>query len=585
MRLFQIVTFLFLVESTLSRKSAPSAATSRRGSSRQPEPVRKVATSRRRPVLDDEYDSREPDDIEDAFDDDDQMDDFEEDQQDFYDDEEELEPRPSSRRSSKPLSSRRSPSSSSQRTSRSSRQRRPSNDEWDEEPMPSRSRRSSSASRRTPPRRATSNRGVVPYRRKKGPSAFTRGIQVLRNSMPDPSTVREAAMHSITAAREATSGLSANLYRDIKGLTSSELEQVMLKATRPDDAAVKGKHAERLVGVTYQISSRYDIYDAVLRKLWAKMAEKDWRTTIKALYLLHRFSADGAPEHAPALKARLRELRRTRDPKRKEKYFNSKQLLAGDHKPETTSYRAFLSRYAHYVLLRAQCFGGMFDELSLASTTNTRKSSSSSASAAASTSSPKPVTATALRVEHLEAAQLLLKAGLACQLKSGEECENTAIAVERVVSDLMSLTSTVATTLNKVLTSESKKDCASLLEGSDRALIRQWCEFYQELSPKTKTMIQRMTPKLDAYGQFLPSRIGASVSQDVLQKGLSLEDESAETAAAEEDADAAPEQEPVEEPEEQESPEPEEAVAPEGGDVYDDEYYDEDDDYYDEEDE
>jgi hypothetical protein len=28
--------------------------------------------------------------------------------------------------------------------------------------------------------------------------------------------------------------------------------------------------------------------------------------------------------------ARLRELRRTRDPKRKEKFFNSKQLLAGD---------------------------------------------------------------------------------------------------------------------------------------------------------------------------------------------------------------------------------------------------------------
>ena len=62
---------------------------------------------------------------------------------------------------------------------------------------------------------------------------------------------------------------------------------------------------ERLVGVTYQISSRYDIYDAVLRKLWSKMAEKDWRTTIKALYILHRFSADGAPEHAPALKVSI----------------------------------------------------------------------------------------------------------------------------------------------------------------------------------------------------------------------------------------------------------------------------------------
>ena len=105
----------------------------------------------------------------------------------------------------------------------------------------------------------------------------------------------------------------------------------MLKATAPNDVPVKGKHVERLVGVTYQISGRYDIYDAVLRKLWGKMVENDWRTTVKALYILHRFSADGAPDHQAALKARLRELRRTRDPKRgKEKYFNSKQLLSGD---------------------------------------------------------------------------------------------------------------------------------------------------------------------------------------------------------------------------------------------------------------
>jgi hypothetical protein len=155
-------------------------------------------------------------------------------------------------------------------------------------------------------------------------------LSALRESIPDPSTIKNTAFSSISAAKESTSKLSSNLYREIKGLTSSELEQVMLKATQPNDTPVKGKHVERLVGVTYQISGRYDIYDAVLRKVWGKMVEKDWRTNIKALYILHRFSADGAPDHQAALKARLRELRRTRDPKRKEKYFNSKQLMAGD---------------------------------------------------------------------------------------------------------------------------------------------------------------------------------------------------------------------------------------------------------------
>jgi len=196
-----------------------------------------------------------------------------------------------------------------------------------------------------PPRRGgpPNRRGdVVPYGRgppRRGPgvgetaaATLTKGWSTFTGYLPDPSSVKTGLTSSISTAREATSGLSATLYREVKGLTSSELEQVMLKATRPDDTPVKGKHVERLVGVTYQVSARIDIYDAVLRKLWKKMAEKDSRTTLKALYILHRYSADGAPEHAASLKARLRELRRTKDPKRKDKYFNNKQMLAGDTK-------------------------------------------------------------------------------------------------------------------------------------------------------------------------------------------------------------------------------------------------------------
>ena len=49
---------------------------------------------------------------------------------------------------------------------------------------------------------------------------------------------------------------------------------------------------------------------------------------------------------------------------------------------------------------------------------------------------------------------MLLKAGLACDLKSNgeEECENTAIALERVVSDLIGLTGAVTTALNNACT-------------------------------------------------------------------------------------------------------------------------------------
>lgn len=457
------------------------------------------------------------------YDDEDEEDDFgledplDEELDGDYDDEDYRPKKPAPRKSSSSSPSRkRAPSS------RSRYEDDDFEDDFDRPRRPPGGRKAPPSRRGPPPRRGgpPSRRGsVVPYTRHQKPSTFTRGLEALKSSIPDPTAVRNAAVSSLNAARETTSSLSANLYREVKGLTSSELEQVMLKATRPDDAAVKGKHVERLVGVTYQITARYDIYDAVLRKLWSKMAEKDWRTTIKALYILHRFSADGAPEHAPALKARLRELRRTRDPKRKDKFFNSKQLLDGDNKPENLKFKAFMSRYAHYVLLRVQCFGGMFDEIAIEPAKDKKKSK------------PKPITSTCLRTEHLDAAALLLKAGFACQLKDGEECENTAIAVERVASDLIGLTSAVAKALNRALGGDD-------LDGADPELLKKWCEFYSEdLLPQTRAMIKKTTPKLDAYGLFLPSRMGANVSPDILQKGLKLEASSAVSTEGSPDAD------------------------------------------------
>jgi hypothetical protein len=519
------------VGSAGSRRSS----TSSRDSSRSGRP----SVSKRKPVIEDDEvdfdDDLELDvDMDDPFDEEDDEEEEDEDTLPFDDDEEEEEDDlPPPPRRSKNSSRRAPPSSRSSREAalyasnpkkRKAPPRRRYEDEEDDEdyyapPRSSRSGRSSSSSRRPPssrrgppPRRGS----VVPYSRQQGPGAFVKGIEALRSSIPDTTALREAAAASIKSARETSSSLSSNFYRDIKGLTSSELEQVMLKATKPDDTPAKGKHVERLVGVTYQINSRYDIYDAVLRKLWGKMTENDWRTTMKALYILHRFSADGAPEHAPALKARLRELRRTQDPKRKDKFFNSKQLLAGEAKPDNIKFRAFMSRYAHYVLLRAQCFSGMFEEISTEPKVDKKKP-------------PKPITSTSLRTEHLEAALMLLKAGLACQLKDGEECENTAIAVERVASDLIGLTSAVAIALNRAL-----KDVA--LKGGDPALIKKWCEVYSEqLLPQTKAMVKKTSSKLDAYGLFLPSRMGTSVSREVLNKGLNLDTEAALESISEEE--------------------------------------------------
>eukprot|EP00545_Synedropsis_sp_CCMP1620_P013496 CAMPEP_0119004758 /NCGR_PEP_ID=MMETSP1176-20130426/1333_1 /TAXON_ID=265551 /ORGANISM="Synedropsis recta cf, Strain CCMP1620" /LENGTH=577 /DNA_ID=CAMNT_0006956503 /DNA_START=50 /DNA_END=1783 /DNA_ORIENTATION=+ len=544
-----------------SRPSASSRPSRPSGSGRSKPSTssnsRAPPVSRRR-----QYEEEEEEEEEDDFFDDD----FEEEEDEY---EEEPPPRSTKKRPTGGKPSSRPPPSGRAAQSANSRRRPASydDDEDDYEPRrrPSSSRGAGGGRRGPPPRRGGRRGDVVPYSNNQQGGTFTRGLAALRESLPDPSSLKDAAVNSFSAARDTTSRLSSNVYRDIKGLTSSELEQVMLKATRPDDTPVKGKHVERLVGVTYQISSRYDIYDAVLRKLWSKMAEKDWRTTIKALYILHRFSSDGAPEHQAALKARLRELRRTRDPKRKDKYFNSKQLLAGETTPENMKFRAFMSRYAHYVLLRAQCFGGVFDEIST--------------EPKASKKNPKPITATALRTEHLEAAQMVLKAGSACMLKDGEDCENTAIAVERVAGDLMGLSAAVAVALNRVLKTDD-------WNGADVALIKKWCEFYgDELLPQTRSMVKKTSPKLDAYGLFLPSRMGTTVSQELLQKGLKAvaDDEAAEDCEVEDEAEEAEadveEQQKEDEEEEDEDEEDEEIEEPEDEDEddewdYEEEYYD-----------
>ena len=128
---------------------------------------------------------------------------------------------------------------------------------------------------------------------------------------------------------------------------------------------------------------------------------------------------------------------------------------------------------------------------------------------------------------------MLLKSGIACTLKEGEECENTAIAAERVASDMIGLTTAVAIALNRALK-------GSDLKGADPAIIKRWCEFYSEdLLPQTKSMVKKTAAKLDAYGLFLPSRMGASVPQEVLQKGLKAVDVEAESFEKEDSTEEA----------------------------------------------
>jgi hypothetical protein len=67
--------------------------------------------------------------------------------------------------------------------------------------------------------------------------------------------------------KAASSGGSRLTFwlRELKGVLSSDLESVILKATRPDDMAVKAKHIELLLTVSHHTPVELDPFQPVLR--------------------------------------------------------------------------------------------------------------------------------------------------------------------------------------------------------------------------------------------------------------------------------------------------------------------------------
>lgn len=152
---------------------------------------------------------------------------------------------------------------------------------------------------------------------------------------------------------------------------------------------------------------------------------------------------------------------------------------------------------------------------------------------------------------------MVLKAGLACTLHDGEESESTAMCVERVAADLMGLTAAVAVALKRELRQRQPDES----DEDSEELVRQWCEFYsEELLPDTKKFCKKVTPKLDTYGLYLPSRMNASLSPELLEKGLKL----GKTEKEEEEKEEV-EEELEEEPSEEEKSEKSDEVEADGG--------------------
>mmetsp|Transcript_28088 Transcript_28088/g.36471 ORF Transcript_28088/g.36471 Transcript_28088/m.36471 type:complete len:794 (-) Transcript_28088:271-2652(-) len=262
--------------------------------------------------------------------------------------------------------------------------------------------------------------------------------------------------------------------RELKGIISSELEAVLLKATRPTDFPVKPKHLEALLYCVRTTPAEYDVYTPILKKLWAKMNEGDWRTTVKASYILHTFAADGMAYHAPLLKSRPKELSRQYNPKYKNNYFNLKQLVI-EIPDQGSSYVDFTKRYLEYVLIRTKSFMAHFVELS-------------------SLDEAGEWRALGLASTLIDEVQDLVKAGIELLPQSSGKSKLALSCAERVAADIAELFEILGSQIMKELDGCSK-DSDSLQEG-----LQQWMDFYNDTVSQVEEFLKKVSLLVEEEG-------------------------------------------------------------------------------------
>lgn len=94
----------------------------------------------------------------------------------------------------------------------------------------------------------------------------------------------------------------SNIYRRAKVMRSSAFEGMLLKATWPDNDPVPAEILTEIIKHSIPAfkhgrhSSDDDPYHMTLHKLWTKLCEKDYRTVVKSLFILHCISRDSSTD-------------------------------------------------------------------------------------------------------------------------------------------------------------------------------------------------------------------------------------------------------------------------------------------------
>jgi len=159
-----------------------------------------------------------------------------------------------------------------------------------------------------------------------------------------------------------------DVYRRAKVLRSSAFEAMLLRATWPGDESVPQDLLDEIIKHSIpafkygRSSAEDDPYHMTMHKLWTKMCEKDWRTVVKSLFIVHCISRDCSVDACNRFAMAIKDMSRVRNPKNPDhKYFDLSLVKEVDD--VSAPFEPFVAAYSAYVLHRAKTFSSKFEEL------------------------------------------------------------------------------------------------------------------------------------------------------------------------------------------------------------------------------
>jgi len=360
-------------------------------------------------------------------------------------------------------------------------------------------------------RRKTQRDVIIPIKKEKLATKAFRGLSKI-------STTLRSKAHSAVAS-------VGRVNRDIKSYFSSDFEVLLLRMTRPDDFRPSKSDVDRFLATTQSFVRNMDLvsqsntYRVTLRKIWAKVAEADGRTVLKALYMLHLLLRYSEPEDCVIYKNLLMKMSKEYSKKSKSKYFDIKRsrarFMAGGGRtgsgssgvgaadvvalglaPAAGAHELFVQKYAEYVVRRAKAFTSGFEEMRLIDY--------------------------GMRTEDICAqlvkASKLLEAALDCLVGVQDECEVVVICLEQVAQDIRVLFPLFG---RKLLWLLREHEVGDVFEGwaeeEVEALLRKLKAFYGRYGEIT-TFLSEVAEVLELYRVKLPVTLDADVTPDLLDQ-------------------------------------------------------------------